>query len=555
MTQSTKLNKKKTTPKTVFQVATAHNLQLGVSANGNLQFKKEPLQHLYELTVSTLFGKSTFYRTSDTLVQSLRVEVLRAVDMKAFDFIANVAVHARGEMNIRTIPIVLVVEFAKALADRRQPILKEIEKLQAINSSTSNQETLIKDTVAKLQVELEGYTYRNMRQLVCDVIQRADQINDMYAYALDVFGSKGKIPMAIKRGVGDAFNKFGAYGFAKYNRDGAVKFRDVLRIVHPDAKDIKQGQIFKQIMEESLQTPYTWETELSANGQLPVLERKSKKDLWTELLVSGKIGYMALLRNLRNIAEAGVDDAIIKEYVADIIADEARVAASRQLTFDFIQAYDVVKGLNTRMATAVSKAIDASVKYLPELGKKPWIIIDYSGSMSGDAVNTATLLAAALLKANESATNLGVTMFGSSAKTLKGVDINNSVLGIQRDLLSHRKGEIAGSTNFYAGLQEAPKLGFIPDTVIVFTDGEINAFPYQALKLATGNSNVVKITVNLNGAPTTPFIKAEGWYTMSGWTPAMFKWVPAIRNKETVVDALSGSYIGLKKIVQEETTD
>jgi len=111
---------------------------------------------------------------------------------------------------------------------------------------------------------------------------------------LDVFGDKGKIPMAIKRGVADSMNKFSAYGFSKYNRDGAVKFRDVLRIVHPVAKDIKQGQIFKQIMEESLETPYTWETELSKNGQLPEAERKSKKDLWTELLVSGIEGWIEM---------------------------------------------------------------------------------------------------------------------------------------------------------------------------------------------------------------------------------------------------------------------
>lgn len=512
--QDTKLNKKKVQPKTVQQVAAKYGLEVGISSNLNVQFKKEPLQHLYELAVSTLFGKQTFYRSSDTLVQSLRKEVRTAVQMDALDFVANLAIHARGEMNIRTIPIVLVVEFAQALREN-------------------------------------GKTYENMRQLVCDVIQRADQINDMYAYALDVFESKGKIPMAIKRGVGDAFNKFGAYGFSKYNRDGVVKFRDVLRIVHPAAKDIKQGQIFKQIMDESLETPYTWETELSKNGQLVVEERKSKKDLWTELLVSGKLGYMAILRNMRNITEAGVDTKIVQQYVSDVICDESRVAASRQLTFDFVQAYNIIKDLDSRMATAVSKAIDISVKYLPKLGDRPWIIIDYSGSMSGNAIETATILAAALLRANESADKLGVTLFGSEAKTLKGVDTNNSVLAIQKALLTHRTGNIAGSTNFYAALQEAPRLGFIPDTIIVLTDGEVNSFPYSALQVATGGPKVVKVVVNLDGAPTTPFIKQAGWWTLAGWTPAMFRWVPAIRNEESVVDALSGPYIGLKKTNEE----
>lgn len=515
---TTKLNPRSKTPRTVQAVAAKHNLTPGFSENGNLQFKKEPLQHLYELTVSTLFGKNTYYRTSDTLVTNLRNEVRKAVQMDALDFVANLAIHARTEMNIRTIPIVLVVEFAQALREQQK-------------------------------------MYFNMRRLVADVIQRADQITDMYAYALEVFGDKGKIPMAIKRGVADAFNKFGAYAFAKYNRDGTVKFKDVLRIVHPDAKDLKQGEIFKKIMEESLEAPYTWEVELSKNGQLPVDERKSNKDLWTELVVSGKVGYMALLRNMRNIVQAGVEPKIVQQHVADVIADPARVAASKQLTFDFVEAYKVIQPLDSKLATATSKAIDISTKYLPKLGDKIWLIIDYSGSMGGNegtAINTATLLASALLKANESADNLAVTLFGSAAKTLKGVDTNNSVLGIQKELLSHRRGEISGSTEFYAALKQKSTLGFEPDTIIVFTDGEVNRFPYRELKATAGDKNVVKITVNLNAATTTPFIKEEGWFTMAGWTSAMFKWVPAMRNKETVVEALSGPYTGIVKATQEE---
>lgn len=518
---TTKLNPRKTTPKTVHQAAARHGMNLGYSANGNLQFVKEPLQHLYELTVGTLFGKSTFYRSSDTLVQHLRAEVRNAVKQDALDFVANLAIHARTEMNIRTIPIVLVVEFAQALREQNK-------------------------------------SYDNMRNLVCDVIQRADQITDLYAYALDVFGDKKKVPMAIKRGVADAFNKFGAYAFAKYNRDGAVKFRDVLRIVHPAAKDVKQGDLFKQIMEDTLQAPYTWEVELSKNGQLSPAERKSNKQLWTELVMSGKVGYMALLRNMRNIAQAGVEPKVLQEHVANVIADPERVLTSKQLTFDYVEAYNVIKPLDSKLATATSKAIDLSVSNIPKLGDRIWIIIDYSGSMGNDtgpAISTSTLLAAALLKANESADNLAVTLFGTDAKTLKSVDTNNSVLAIQSGLLRHRVGSIAGSTNFRAALAEHKKLGFVPDTVIVFTDGEVNYFPYNELRLATGNHGVMKITVNMHGATTTPMVKQDGWYTMCGWTSAMFKWIPAMRAKETVVDALSVPYTGIRKVTREETSE
>lgn len=570
-----KLNKPgKNVANDIRAVAAKREQELGVSANGNLQFKKEPLQMLYELTVSTLFGKGTFYKSGDQLVRELRKQVVTAVDMGAYDFVANLAVHARGEMNIRTIPIVLVVEFAKALSDKREAATASIKtKLNAEIAAGRDQR--VRALHKQLTEATETYSYAHMRELVRDVIQRADQITDLYAYALDVFGGKGKIPMAIKRGVADAFNKFGEYNFAKYNRDGSVKFRDVLRIVHPEAKDARQGMIFEKIMKDTLEAPYTWEVELSRNGQLAKAEQKSKKDLWTELVMSGKMGYMALLRNLRNILEAGVDPAVVREYVCDVIADPKRVAESRQLPFDFVEAYNIVKDMDSKVATAVSKAIDLSVSNMPKLGEKVWFIVDFSGSMGGDpddpnrgqyygyqsgtnsAVTTATLLAAALLKANgDRADELAVTLFGSDAKTLRGIDTNNSVLAIKKELLRHRTGSIAGSTNFGAALNQKSSLGFDPDTIVVLTDGEVNGFPYSRLRNLTGK-DTMKLTVNLNAASTTPMTKEDGWFTTSGWSPAMFKWIPAMREKATVVDQLSVPYIGVPKKAKrfEEATE
>lgn len=559
-----KLNKPGKNVTTNIKVVAANRGQdLGYSANGNLQFKKEPLVLLYELVVTTLFGKPTMNKSSDTLVQNIRNHVRKAVNDGDYDFIANLALHARTEMNIRTIPIIVVVELAKAIADRRAPLLAQMEKVEASYHKLVYSSQM-KDNLAELRAQADALNYTNLRQLTCDVIQRADQITDLYAYALDVFGGKGKIPMALKRGVADAFNKFGAYAFAKYNRDGSVKLRDVLRIVHPAAKSVEQGVIFEKIMKDTLEIPYTWETELSMNGSKPEAERKSKKQLWTELVSSGKVGYMALLRNLRNIHEAGLDSDVLKMHVLDVISDPQRVAASKQLPFDFIEAYNVVKPINPKMATAVSKAIDASVKNIPQLGKKVWLIVDFSGSMGSDgheygtgqtgtasALTTSTLLAAYLLKANEDADNVAVTLFGSAAKTLAGVDTNDSVLGIKQQLLRHRVGSIAGSTNFGAALADQSQLGFVPDTIVVLTDNEMNRFPYGQVRNLP--KNCMKIVVNMSVSATTPMTQADGWYSVAGWSTAMFKWVPAIREKVSVVEQLSVPYIGLPAKPEQTT--
>lgn len=499
-----KLNQKGNNVSTnIVKVAAKRGQALAYSANENLQFVKEPAQHLYELAVSTLFGRNTFYRTSDTLVKQLQKEVKAVVAADGLDFIANLAIHARSEMNIRTIPLVMVVEFAKALRDQNKQ-------------------------------------YPYMRQLVRDVIQRADQITDLYAYALDVFGDKKTVPMSIKRGVGDAFNKFTEYQFAKYNRDNTVKLRDVLRIVHPTARDVEQGAIFEKIMKDTMEVPYTWETQLSANGQKKGAEQKSKKDLWTELFTSGKMAYMGQLRNLRNLLEADVDVDVINRAAA-YISNPEQVARSKQLPFDFVEAYDAVKAKNSKIATAVSTAIDLSVTNMPVIGKRVWIIVDGSGSMNGIARETSTLFAAAMLKAvgkNAQTENFAVTLFGSRAETFHSIDTNESVMSIKRMLTRDM-----GGTDFDLALKQKTKLGFEPDAVIVFTDGEVNHFPYSRLKNLF-DKDTVKLTVNLEGGgtPTTPLVKEDGWYTVAGWSSAMFKWIPAMREKQTAVDRLSVPY-------------
>lgn len=518
---NTKLNPKgKQVNLNIRKVAAKRGEKLGYSMNHNLQFKKEPLQHLYELTVSSLFGKDTYYRSSETLVKELQKEVKAAVAMSAHDFVANVAIHARTVMGIRTMPIVLVVQFARELRE---------QKMQ----------------------------YENMRKLVNDVIQRADQINDMYAYALEVFGDKGKIPMAIKRGVADAFNKFNAYHFGKYNRDGSVKFRDVLRIVHPVAKSTANGVVFEKIMKEQLETPYTWETELSKNGQLPEGERKTDAQIWTELLQSGKLGYMALLRNLRNICQAEVDKETMKTFVCDVLRDPKRVAESKQLPFAFVQASNAIESEAPQgLKKALADALELSCSNIPQLGDNVVLFVDASGSMQGGwtynargearvngfaPADQASVLSAALIKANANAYNLWIIYFHSAAHKVT-IESTGTVMQMAKELRAKSTG---GSTNLASAFQKMKQLNIKPDTLILLSDMEVNSMgSYERPDVVFRDKKCIKIAVNLNASNTTPVSEKDGWYQLAGWSDKMFKFIPAMRESITVVDVLSAPYIG-----------
>ena len=140
-----------------------------------------------------------------------------------------------------------------------------------------------------------------------------------------------------------------------------VKLRDALFIVHPKAKDDAQQLLFDKITNNTLETPYTWETELSALGQ-----QGFKTDLktefafaekWEELIYSGRLGYMALLRNHRNLLECRVSREALTE-VAHRLSDEREVKKSKQLPFRFLSAYRGIKKIGNRNTQVIFEALE-----------------------------------------------------------------------------------------------------------------------------------------------------------------------------------------------------
>lgn len=501
------------------------------SFNGNVQFEKGTEYQLYDLVVSHFFGKDTFYESHDDRVKRLETLVNSVVAKGNLHFVANSIIHARHKMHMRSMPIVLAVYFAKALHD-------------------------------------QGRQYPEMRKVIADVIARADQINDLYAVALSVFGSKNKVPMAIRRGVADAFNKFNEYEFAKYNTSAKVKFRDVLRIVHPKGSSEEQGALFKKIMEDALSTPYTWETELSANGQKAEGEKKTKSALWNELITSGKMGYMALLRNLRNMWEAPISSEA-KQVVYDRLADPKQVAKSKQLPFRFVNALDNVSQFHdSKLNRAISRAVDASLGNLPRIGERIWVIVDCSGSMGGDPIKTATLFGAAIAKSNAEAHHAALTMFSDNAFHCS-INTDEPVLTIRDNLA---KKVVGGGTNLQAALEMKKDLGFEPDTVVVISDMQINSltggyYGYSSRTRTPANlgsifkPDCIKLAINLQGYASTPLSEIDGWYQLSGWSDRLFDFIPALRDKLTVVELFSNKYHGLpekaaKKVkIEEENSE
>lgn len=273
---------------------------LTTNHEGALAWRMTPEWELYTTVVTTMGVEDKFYEGGEERVRRI-ADLVRKVEP---EFVAQLAVYTREEMHLRSVPLLLLVELANC----------------------HQGDSLVSKAVGR-------------------TIQRADEITELLMCYLWRTGKKdlSGLSCQLRKGLAEAFNKFDEYQFAKYNRKNRkVTLRDALALVHPKPKDDRQADIFRKIKSDTLETPVTWETELSAVGQrhFDSKEEKeeAKREVWRKLVQSRRIGYMATLRNLRNMLGLGMDEETM-QMVCDYISNPEAVRKSKQLPFRFLSAF------------------------------------------------------------------------------------------------------------------------------------------------------------------------------------------------------------------------
>lgn len=224
-----------------------------------------------------------------------------------------------------------------------------------------------------------------------EVVYRPDDITEIVACHLS---RKQKLSNAMKKGLAAAFGKFDAYQLAKYRSDGSeVKLVDVVNLVHPVQTEKNDGAIEK-LVNGTLTSFDTWEAELSAAGN----DFDAKKAAWNRLLSEKKLGYFALLRNLRNIIK--LNDDGLKSKALGALLDRCAIKKSLVLPFRFATAYKEMSKLDADAMSAVSRACEIACDNVPKMDGKTLVALDVSGSMDSVA-DTASMFASVLLKSND----------------------------------------------------------------------------------------------------------------------------------------------------------
>jgi hypothetical protein len=192
------------------------------------------------------------------------------------------------------------------------------------------------------------------------VIQRADELAEFIA----MYWKDGRVPLSgqVKKGLAAAFPKFDEYQLAKYDRGGPIKLRDVLFLCHAKPRDQVQAAVWKNLISGTLTTPDTWEVALSSGAD--------KHEAWERLLREQKLGALALLRNLRNMCEAGVSDKLVVRALGEMKTD-------RVLPFRFIAAARYAPQHETELEQAMFR----SLKNQTPLPGTTALVVDTSPSM------------------------------------------------------------------------------------------------------------------------------------------------------------------------------
>jgi TROVE domain len=470
---------------------------------------------LFLLAVTNLVGEDSFYERARQR-DSRYTHLVRVNAVADPDWTARLLRWLRGEANMRSASLVGALEAARALLAAGVP---------------------------------------GARQIVDSVLQRADEPGEALAYWMSRHGRA--IPKPVKRGIADAVVRlYTQRSLLKYDTAShAVRFGDVLDLVHPTPGADKpwQGDLFKHALDrrhgrdnavpESLvmvrrnaelrertgdhagglldpdalaAAGMTWEDVLSLAGST-----LDKGRLWTALIPS--MGYMALLRNLRNFDQAKVPDTVAQQ-VAARLADPAEVARSRQLPFRFLSAYESAPSL--RWGHALDSAIQASLSNLPALPGRTLILVDTSASMSSRPVSARSTVtpvkAAAVFGVALAAKGERVDLFGFADGVFAHPVARGASVLREVDRFARRTGEVGHGTRIAHSIRATYRRH---DRVFVISDMQT---------MDRDVTGAIPVTVplygfNLGGYRHTAFdAGSTNRIELGGLTDATFRMIPLI---------------------------
>jgi 60 kDa SS-A/Ro ribonucleoprotein len=415
---------------------------------------------LRRTVLTCLLWENTFYETGSRIAARIAELVPQVPPAQ----VAALAVEARDRMKLRRAPLLLVRELARIKGNG----------------------SLVRSTMAR-------------------VIQRADELSEF----LEIYWRDGRQPLAkaVQRGLADALQTFDAYQLAKYNRKGSVKLRDVLFLCHAKPKDAAQAETWKKLVERRLESPDTWEVALSKGAD--------KKETFERLLRERKLGGLAVLRNIRQMARAGVDRSLIAQRLGEGIEGA--------LPFHFVTATRRARDMEPFLEAVMLKSC-GDMKQIPG---RTGLLVDVSASMK-DPLSTRSRTMRI-----DAASGLAILLRELCGESLQIATFSNSVVGVapQRGFAlaaGVRASQRPRGTVLKGALEELRALEAWSelDRLIVITDEQSQDGIADAF---TPRAYVINVAPYEHGVTTS-----QGWTRIDGWSERVLDYIVELEAESPV---------------------
>lgn len=372
-----------------------------------------------------------------------------------------------------------------------------------------------------------------IKNYVPRVAQRPDDILQIFAAFGHLFrmrrvetSSTGRkiithaaIPASLKKGLAAAMSNVGEYGYMKYGNGGHPNWKDLLPVVHrkknyPVSKAMYEYLMNGVVIDEKatpilaarkkLTSTKKWSRDLlplvskaKVTWEVLISQFGSKREVWEAVVPM--MGYMALMRNLANFLDAGIDPRTATR-IAAILTNPERVAKSRQLPFRFLSAHTMLTrpqvhsymmqqaqgvkayrskrdpskwnhGVLNIFADALEGALDQSITNMPVLPGVTAVLVDESGSMSskvsGKSIISCRDAANALASMVHASTEQSYMWpFGGTTKLLR-LSKRDSVITNVNKLANSNVGH---ATHAHLPLDQMIKQGIKVDRIILLSD-------------------------------------------------------------------------------------
>ena len=421
---------------------------------GGIAKRVTPLQQLIRSSLACLLWENSFYEEGEAI--ATRIARL-SHEVSASD-LSLLAIKARSDYKLRHLPLLLA---------NRLVTHPKVEDRSIISSTIHN------------------------------IIQRPDELAEFLAMYWN--GKRTPIAAQVKKGLASAFTKFDEYSLAKYNRDKAVKLRDVLFMVHAKPKSSEQAAVWKRLVDGKLAIPDTWETQLSSG--------KNKAETFTRLISEKKLGGLALLKNIRLMAENGVPRADIRKAILDMKTE-------RILPFRFITA----ARYNPSYEDVLEESMMSCLKDVEKLPGKTVLLVDVSGSMESPISNKSDLsrLDAAngiAILAREICEETSIYTFSSGLKPVaprRGFALRDAINTSQPHCSTALGHALRNITEEH-------------DRIIVFTDEQSSDVVPAPKKLGY----MVNVAAYENGVAGS-----GGWTSITGFSEATIKYISELEKSK-----------------------